>query len=185
MDRAGLSVPDAISFRLSGNAAALVQPGISAEAIVNFRSGELSYFSSGSVGAGPAAGASFDGGASAIYDLPNNHAYRGFFGSAKIDAKYWGGVTGEVFTALPIQDFPYGNTSCGAAGLFAGAGVEASFTVNLSYAVELRCESASGVSWLPQLSDYNPIQDVGEVLYQAYWGLGLLMFGKSWTEYAQ
>jgi RHS repeat-associated protein len=180
----GLQSPDAIALRLSGNGKLIGGPGGAAEAVVNFHSGELSYFGAFGVGAGIDGGVSADAGASLIYDLPSNSAYRGWFGSVKVDAKFYAGITLEPFVGLPLPEFPSGNIGAHGAFVGVGGGVQGGLTVNLSYYVEMaRVDVTSGFRWLPDVTHYSPLRDAGEAIYQAYWGVGKLLLGPVWDKY--
>ena len=176
------NTPDAISIRGNFGAGAIIGVGNSFEAVVNFRSGELSYFWSPGASGGASGGAGGDIGIAIINDLPSNTAYRGYFGAAKADFKYGAGGTIEGFLGLPLPNFPDGDIFAGANGAFLGVGLggELDLSAGFSYAFEALRVNINGREWGPDWRNYHPVADAGEILYQAYWGLGLLIYGDSW-----
>jgi hypothetical protein len=63
-----------------------------------------------------------------------------------------------------------------------GLGLDANLSANFAYALELRRVSSQGPLWLPNPTGYRPLADTGQILYQAYWGLGYILFGSQWTQ---
>jgi len=92
------------------------------------------------------------------------------------------GSTVEGFMGLPLSNFPDGNMMAGANGVFLGFGIggELDLSVGLSYAFEALRVDTHGRQWLPDVGNYHLLSETGEVLHQAYWELGFLMFGDSW-----
>jgi len=176
------NTPDAIAIRGNFGAGAIIGVGNSFEAVVNFRSSELSYFWSPGASGGAIGGAGGDIGISIINDLPSNTAYRGYFGAVKADFKYGAGGTVEGFLGLPLPNFPDGDIFAGANGAFLGVGLggELDLSAGFSYAFEALRVNTNGRDWGPNWRNYHPVADAGEIFYQAYWGLGLLMYGDSW-----
>jgi hypothetical protein len=176
------SLPDAIGVRFSFNGTMMIGPGLSVEGLVNFRSGELSYFLSPGAGAGISAGAAGDIGFEVIYDLPNNASYRGYSGALHGELKYGAGGTIEKFWGLPLPNFPFGDMGAGMDAWFfgVGLGMEGNAPVNFNYAAEVKRLDINGADWAPNWTNYSPLGDTGQILYQAYWGLGYLMFGDTW-----
>jgi len=176
------NTPDAIAIRGNFGAGAIIGVGNSFEAVVNFRSSELSYFWSPGASGGAIGGAGGDIGISIINDLPSNTAYRGYFGAVKADFKYGAGGTVEGFLGLPLPNFPDGDIFAGANGAFLGVGLggELDLSAGFSYAFEALRVNTNGRDWGPNWRNYHPVADAGEIFYQAYWGLGLLIYGDSW-----
>lgn len=123
MSTLGGNTPDAISIRVNGTAESILGAGGSLEAVVNFKSGELSYFGTPGVSGGVSGGAGGDIGISIINDLPSNASYRGYVGAAKADFKYGAGATIEGFMGLPLPNFPDGDIMAGSNGMFLGVGI--------------------------------------------------------------
>ena len=176
------NTPDGIAIRGNFGAGAIIGVGNSFEAVVNFRSGELSYFWSPGASGGASGGAGGDIGIAIINDPPSNTAYRGYFGAVKADFKYGAGGTIEGFLGLPLPNFPDGDIFAGANGAFLGVGLggELDLSAGFSYAFEALRVNTNGREWGPDWRNYHPVADAGEILYQAYWGLGLLIYGDSW-----
>jgi len=176
------NTPDAIAIRINGTGKAIWGGGGAVEAVVNFRSGELSYFGSPSASGGASGGAGGDIGISIINDLPSNVSYRGYFGAVKADFKYGAGAAVEGFIGLPLPNFPNGDISAGANGAFFGVGIGGmlDLSAGFSYAFEVLRVDTQGRDWFPDWRNYNMIHDTGEILYQAYWGLGYMMYGDNW-----
>jgi hypothetical protein len=176
------NLPDAIGVRVNGNGAMIIGPGVCLEGLVNFGSGELSYFLSPGADAGLSAGAAGDIGSEILYNLPNNASYRGYSGAIHGELKYGAGGSLEKIWGLPLPNFPFGDIGAGMDGWFFGLGLggEVNLSVNFNYALEVRRLDVNGAEWAPDPLNYSPVPDTGQILYQAYWGLGYLMFGNLW-----